>query len=96
MALALFRMLELTSGDIIIDDINIKDIGLHDLRHKLTIIPQDPFLFSGTVRMNLDPFSTYSDAEIWSALEAAHFKDYVSGLKEKLDYVFLEGGENLR
>ena len=57
---------------------------------------KDPILFSGTLRMNLDPFNLYSDEQIWKALEEAHFKDFVSGLNEKLDFVFSEGGENLR
>lgn len=57
---------------------------------------QDPVLFSGTLRMNLDPFETYSDDELWRALESAHLKSFVSGLEKKLQHEIVEGGENLR
>uniref|UniRef100_A0A8C0LJ28 Multidrug resistance-associated protein 1 n=1 Tax=Canis lupus dingo TaxID=286419 RepID=A0A8C0LJ28_CANLU len=95
LTLGLFRINESAEGEIIIDDINIAKIGLHDLRVKITIIPQDPVLFSGSLRMNLDPFSQYSDEEVWTSLELAHLKDFVSGLPDKLNQECAEGGENL-
>ncbi|XP_063585006.1 multidrug resistance-associated protein 1-like isoform X1 [Penaeus indicus] len=95
MTLALFRIIEAASGHISIDNVNISKIGLHDLRERLTIIPQDPVLFSGKLRMNLDPFHKYDDAKIWSALEHAHLKEFVSGLTSGLQYEVAEGGENL-
>ncbi|XP_064218525.1 multidrug resistance-associated protein 1 isoform X2 [Aotus nancymaae] len=95
LTLGLFRMNESAEGEIIIDDINIAKIGLHNLRFKITIIPQDPILFSGSLRMNLDPFSQYSDEEVWTSLELAHLKDFVSALPDKLDHECAEGGENL-
>lgn len=95
LTLGLFRITESAQGEIIIDGVNIAKIGLHSLRFKITIIPQDPVLFSGSLRMNLDPFSQYSDEEVWTSLELAHLKDFVSGLPDKLNHECAEGGENL-
>ena len=65
----LFRMSSLVDGRILIDNIDIASVGLDDVRSRISIIPQDPVLFTGTIRNNLDPFDEYSDAEIWLALE---------------------------
>ncbi|XP_046783235.1 multidrug resistance-associated protein 1 isoform X2 [Gallus gallus] len=95
LTLGLFRINEAAEGEIIIDGINIAKIGLHDLRFKITIIPQDPILFSGSLRMNLDPFDQHSDEDIWRSLELAHLKNFVSSLPDKLNHECSEGGENL-
>lgn len=68
---ALFRLTELSGGQIQIDGINIAEVGLHDLRSRLAIIPQDPTLFRGTIRSNLDPFNEHTDLELWDALRKA-------------------------
>uniref|UniRef100_A0A8C1V729 ABC-type glutathione-S-conjugate transporter n=1 Tax=Cyprinus carpio TaxID=7962 RepID=A0A8C1V729_CYPCA len=95
LALGIFRILEAAKGKIFIDGINIAEVGLHELRSRITIIPQDPVLFSGSLRMNLDPFDGYTDEEVWRALELAHLKNFVSGLPDKLNHECSEGGENL-
>lgn len=89
-------MIEAAEGKIIVDGVEIAEIGLHDLRSNLTIIPQDPVLFSGTLRFNLDPFNKYSDDEIWTSLELAHLKDFASTLPHGLNHAISEGGDNIR
>uniref|UniRef100_A0A8C7K8T0 Canalicular multispecific organic anion transporter 2-like n=1 Tax=Oncorhynchus kisutch TaxID=8019 RepID=A0A8C7K8T0_ONCKI len=95
MTLCLFRLLEAAGGEITIDGVKISEIGLHDLRSKLTIIPQEPVLFSGSLRMNLDPFEKYNDGEVWKALELSHLNKFVSNQPAKLELECSEGGENL-
>lgn len=94
LTLALFRIIESTSGRILIDGIDIAKLGLHQLRSRLTIIPQDPVLFTGNVRFNLDPTGKKNDQEIWQALEHAHLKDYIKTLEHGLDHEVTEGGSN--
>uniref|UniRef100_A0A8C1YWK0 Multidrug resistance-associated protein 1 n=1 Tax=Cyprinus carpio TaxID=7962 RepID=A0A8C1YWK0_CYPCA len=95
LTLGLFRIIEAAQGEIRIDGVNVAELGLHELRSRITIIPQDPVLFSGSLRMNLDPFDGYTDEEVWRALELAHLKNFVSGLPDKLNHECSEGGENL-
>ncbi|CAG5116009.1 unnamed protein product, partial [Candidula unifasciata] len=91
LTLALFRLLEASYGEIIIDNIPISALGLYDLRSKITILPQDPVIFSGTLRENLDPNLEHLDQEIWTALTMSNMKHYVSAMPAGL---YSEVGEN--
>eukprot|EP00056_Hartaetosiga_gracilis_P007440 m.108366 g.108366 ORF g.108366 m.108366 type:complete len:1405 (-) comp12705_c0_seq1:157-4371(-) len=93
-AMVLFRMMDLSKGKIIIDGVDTSSMGTNFLRSKLSIIPQDPVLFVGTIRYNVDPFGEYEDAEIWHALEQAHVKPFVSSLEQGLESEVVENGEN--
>lgn len=79
----LFRIVELSSGSVMIDGIDIAKIGLRQLRNKITIIPQEALLFSGTIRSNLDPFGLHEDKELWDALRRAHVIDLRGGAGEE-------------
>ena len=96
MTVSLFRIVEASKGSIKIDSVDISSVGLHDLRSRITIIPQDPVIFVGTIRENLDPFQKYSDQQIWDALELAHLKSFVADLQEQLEFQLGESGANIR
>lgn len=87
-------MVEPAGGRIVIDGLDISNIGLHDLRSNLSIIPQDPTLFEGSMRLNLDPLGMYSDAEIWEALDKCQLGDIIRAKDEKLEASVSENGEN--
>uniref|UniRef100_A0A4W6EPY0 ATP-binding cassette, sub-family C (CFTR/MRP), member 8 n=1 Tax=Lates calcarifer TaxID=8187 RepID=A0A4W6EPY0_LATCA len=93
-SLAFFRMVDMFEGRIVIDDIDIAKLPLQTLRSRLSIILQDPILFSGTIRFNLDPEMKATDEMLWEALEIAQLKPVVKSLPGGLDAIVTEGGEN--
>ncbi|NWV63375.1 MRP6 protein, partial [Malurus elegans] len=95
LTVGLLRLVEAAEGAILIDGQDIAQLGLHDLRTKITVVPQDPVLFSGSLRMNLDPLNQYTDADIWTALELTQLKNFVADLPEQLEYKCTDQGENL-
>ncbi|KAJ6245302.1 multidrug-resistance like protein [Anaeramoeba flamelloides] len=96
LVLSLFRIVELFEGKILIDGIDISQINLEILRSNIAIIPQDPILFSGSIRKNLDPINDnfHQDSEYWQVLELVQLKEKIQSLKGGLDHLVTEGGEN--
>jgi ABC-type multidrug transport system fused ATPase/permease subunit len=91
----LFRIVEPPAGSVFIDDVDISSLPLEVLRSRIAIIPQDPILFSGTFRQNVDPFDQYSDAEVLNALKRSHLSHILENLPQGLQTPVQEGGCNL-
>merc|ERR1711871_794434 len=89
------RITELLEGQIFIDDVDTSTLGLYDVRNSCAIIAQDPVLFRGTCRYNLDIFGVHSDHALWDALDRCGLRHTVEGLHGGLDGTIAEGGENL-
>ncbi|KAG0349894.1 Multidrug resistance-associated protein 1, partial [Gamsiella multidivaricata] len=94
LTLSLFRIIEVAKGQFLVDDIGTSTLGLYDVCSKFSIIPQDPDLFAGTIRFDLDPLGTRPDVELWQILEDSYLKDYVSVMEGRLNAMALEGGDN--
>ncbi|ORX97979.1 P-loop containing nucleoside triphosphate hydrolase protein [Basidiobolus meristosporus CBS 931.73] len=91
---SLLRIVEAAEGRILVDGLDISSIGLHELRNKIDVIPQEPVLFVGTIRSNLDPFERCSENELWAALEAVHMSEKIKSMPLKLDEAVVENGRN--
>lgn len=92
--MSLLRMVEASEGSIYIDGLAIKEMGLYDIRSRIAVIPQEPVLFAGTIRSNLDPFEKLTDDEIWKALQDVHIADSIEEMPLKLETPIIENGRN--
>lgn len=95
LANSLFRVVDIVSGRIFIDDVNIATIHTDEIRTRLSIIPQDVMLFNGTIRENLDPRNHYTDLDLWNSLEMAQLKQSIVTFPAALDTILVDNGNNV-
>lgn len=95
LAASLFRLNQVVAGEIVVDGIDLSRVDLHTLRTRMGFIPQQPALFAGTLRFNLDPFKRYADNEVWAALEQVQLKQFVESSPDQLSLEVAAGGTNL-
>ena len=95
MAASLFRLNEIVGGRVVLDGIDLSKVQLHTLRTRMAFIPQEPALFAGSLRFNLDPFNRYQTEEIWAALDCVQLKQFVESSSNQLDLDVSAGGANL-
>jgi ABC-type multidrug transport system fused ATPase/permease subunit len=93
--MSLFRCVDIVDGRILIDNVDISTIHPDEIRTRLSIIPQDVVLFSGSIRDNLDPRGHYTEQELWNCLELAQLKDVISALPSGLETEIIDNGANL-
>lgn len=94
-AMALFRVVDIVTGHIFIDDVNIATIHTDEIRTRLSIIPQDVMLVKGTIRENLDPSNHYTDLDLWNSLEMAQLKQSIVSMANGLDTIVMDNGNNV-
>jgi len=92
---SLLRLVDLSAGKLLIDGVDISKVPLSVLRKAITVVPQDPVLFTSSLRKNLDPFDLYTDEQIWTAIDKAHLRKTVDSLPDGLESLISQGGENL-
>lgn len=95
LAMSLFRVVDIVSGQICIDDVNIATIHTDEIRTRLSCIPQEVMLFNGTIRENLDPSAHYTDLDLWNSLEMAQLKQTIVTLPAALDTIVTNNGSNV-
>jgi len=95
LAVVIFRLVEASSGRVLIDAVDTRTVGLHLLRSQLGIIAQEPVLFNSSIRRNLDPLGEHTNAAIWNALEQAHMSEHVRAMDGQLNARVTDGGSNL-
>lgn len=91
----MLRIVEPSAGRILVDNANIAHVKLDTIRARITVVPQDPVLFSGSIRFNLDPCDVFSEPALWEVIQRVHMRGFVESLPDQLNHQVSEGGSNL-